>query len=384
MLGLSIILPILPLYAQSEQIGASGFWVGAIFAGFSISRSVFMPMVGKISDRRGRKSFIATGLFIYSLSSLGYIYANSALTLFLVRVVQGSCSAMIVPIAMAYIGDISPKNKEGSYMGLFTMSLFLGFGFGPFIGGFLQDFFSVNAAFIAMGILCGLSFLFVLVSLPSSHATHQVKRAAPSSFRKIVEHSQIKGIICFRFISAFGRAAVLTFLPLYASYSLNMSAFQIGMVISAGVLLTSFLQYPFGKLADSMDRRVLILVGNVLYSLAIILFPFTHSFIEVLGLSMLLGIFGAIPLPAATALIVEEGKKYGMGSTMAVFNVAMSLGLGSGPLVSGLIHDISGLKAVFYFSAALGVFGTLVAGHFLSASPPPPEPSEEHAIAEDM
>jgi MFS family permease len=133
-----------------------------------------------------------------------------------------------------------------------------------------------------------------------------------------------------------------------------------------------------------MDRRVLILVGNVLYSIAIILYPFTHSFIEVLGLSLLLGIFGAIPLPAATALIVEEGKKYGMGSTMAVFNVAMSLGLGSGPLVSGLIHDISGLKAVFYFSAVLGVFGTLVAGHFLSASPPPPEPSGEHAIAEDM
>ncbi len=376
LLGLGIILPILPLYAKT--IGANGFWVGAIFAGFSLSRSVFMPIVGKVSDKKGiRKAFIVSGLFVYSISSLGYIYSYNVFSLILVRVVQGFCSAMIVPVAMAYVGDISPKNREGTYMGLFTVSLFTGFGFGPFIGGFIQDFFSVNAAFMVMGILCALSFILVLLWLPSSHSQHHPHRAAPASFGNILKGRRIKGIICYRFISAFARSTVLTFLPLYASYNLNMSGFQIGLVISAGVLMTSMMQYPYGRLADAVSRRNLILFGNILYSLTIIFFPFTRSFMQVLGLNLLMGILGAIAIPAASALVVEEGKKSGMGSTIAVFNVAMSLGLGTGPLVSGLIHDAAGLEAVFYFSACMGIAGTFGAARFLRSSPPA-SPAGEH------
>ena len=53
MLGIGIIAPLLPIYAES--FGASGLWIGIIFSGFSISRSIFMPIVGRWSDKRGRK-----------------------------------------------------------------------------------------------------------------------------------------------------------------------------------------------------------------------------------------------------------------------------------------------------------------------------------------
>lgn len=381
LLGLGIIIPILPFYAQT--LGANGFWLGAIFAGFSLSRSAFMPLVGKLSDEKGRKKFIAFGLFIYALSSLGYIYSNNIPSLFLVRVIQGFCSAMIVPISMAYIGDIAPRDKEGTYMGLFTVSLFLGFGFGPFLGGCIQDLFNVNTAFIVMGILCGLAFLFVLLWLPSSHAKQYPKTASSDPFRNILKQSQIWGIIIYRFVSAFSRASVLTFLPLFASYNLDMGGFEIGLIISAGVLLTSFLQIPCGRLADIINRRTLIIIGNILYSLGIIFFPFTDGFGQVLGLNLLVGTFGAISIPAASAIVVEQGKRCGMGSTMAVFNVAMSLGLGTGPLLAGLIHDLVDLDTVFYFSAVLGIIGTLVAGRFLSSSPPTSF-SGDHKIVESI
>ena len=120
MLGVGIIVPILPLYA--ETLGANGLWLGAIFAIFNLARSVVMPAVGRISDRMGRKRFITGGLLIYTLSSLGYIYAGSAQELFAVRLIQGASSAMIIPIAMAFIADISPPNQEGSYMGMFSVA----------------------------------------------------------------------------------------------------------------------------------------------------------------------------------------------------------------------------------------------------------------------
>ena len=77
MLGVGIIAPLLPLYA--ENLGASGIWIGIIFAAFSISRSVFMPVFGRLSDCNGRKLFLSIGLFCFSITSLGYIWANSAL-----------------------------------------------------------------------------------------------------------------------------------------------------------------------------------------------------------------------------------------------------------------------------------------------------------------
>ncbi len=253
-------------------------------------------------------------------------------------------------------------------MGYFTVSLLLGFGFGPLLGGFIQDFFGIDVAFIVMGFLCGLSFLLVLLYLPLSSSESIASEIKLPSFRTMLASNQIKGIICYRFVNSFAKASVLVFLPLYASRNVELGGFQIGLIISSSVLMTTLLQIPSGRIADRVDRRLLIVSGSILYSLAIFLLPLTGSFTSVLMVNLLLGLFGAVSLPASTAVIVEEGKKYGMGSTMAIFNVAMSLGLGVGPLVSGIIYDLFDLKTIFYFSAVLGIAGTMLAGKFLSPS----------------
>jgi len=128
MLGLGIVSPLMPIYAES--LGATGIWLGVIFAGFSISRGIFMPIIGRISDRKGRKRFILSGLLIYTIVSVAYVHAGSVYTLTFIRIIHGFASAMVIPIAMAYVGEISPEGEEGKYMGTFTVSLFLGMGFG--------------------------------------------------------------------------------------------------------------------------------------------------------------------------------------------------------------------------------------------------------------
>jgi MFS family permease len=227
-----------------------------------------------------------------------------------------------------------------------------------------------------------IAFFLVVLLLPSSSSRHLPDTVSPSSYRKILSSKVIKGVVLYRFTSAFIRASILSFLPLYAGYKIDMSAAQIGMVISTSVLLTSFFQYPFGKLADKVNRRNLILIGTIPYSLAVMLFPFATTFSQVLCINMILGVFGAMPMPAASAIIVGEGKKFGMGSTMAVFNVSMSLGLGCGPLVSGIIHDLTGLTVVFYFTSFVGVTGSILAGYFLKAPLPNVASEEIKVIAE--
>lgn len=356
MLGVGIIVPILPIYA--ETLGATGFWLGAIFAGFSLSRTISMPLVGRFSDRMGRKRFISFGLLVYTLSSLGYIYADSALELVVVRVIQGFSSAMIIPVAMAFIGDISPPGKEGSYMGFFTIALFLGFGCGPILGGFTKDLLGMEADFLIMGGLCLLAFFMVLIYLPRSSSIQKSVPSIDIPFTTILQSRSIMGICFYRFASAFCRGSIMTFLPLYAHNTLKLNGSQIGSVIASGILLTAVLQLPFGKLADKLNRRMLIIMGSILYFSIVPFIPYTLNFTQILILNIILGFFGALSLPAASALIVREGKHYGMGSTMAIFNVAMSVGLAIGPLSSGIILDIWGLSGVFYFCTVLGFLGT--------------------------
>jgi MFS transporter, DHA1 family, multidrug resistance protein len=156
MLGVGIVAPLLPLYA--EKMGATGLWIGMIFAGFSISRAIVMPIAGRFSDRSGRKVFLSVGLLTYAVISLGYIWADDPFQLMLVRLIQGVAAGLVIPIAQAYVGDMSPQGEEGRWQGYFNAAFFSGFGFGPLMGGALTDHFGMNVAFYAMGALNLLGF----------------------------------------------------------------------------------------------------------------------------------------------------------------------------------------------------------------------------------
>ncbi len=148
MIGLGIIWPLIPVYAV--ELGAGGFLVGLIIASFNVSRAILNPIVGRISDRLGRKKFIVAGLFAYGTIAIFYVLPTHAEMLILIRFFHGLASVFVVPIAMALAADIAPKHKLGLYMGTLNMAVMLGLGIGPVLGGTIRDHFGVDAAFYAM------------------------------------------------------------------------------------------------------------------------------------------------------------------------------------------------------------------------------------------
>jgi len=355
MLGVGIISPLLPLYA--EQMGATGIWIGTIFAGFSISRTIIMPIVGRLSDRSGRKLFLSIGLLGYAIISLGYIWANSVTELTLVRLIHGVASGMILPIAQAYVGDISPEGKEGTWMGYFNAAFFTGFGFGPLMGGVLTDYFGMNIAFYAMGGLNLLAFLLVIFFLPEL-GQRKTPASPRASFKEMSTSSMMKGLFSFRLSFSIGRGILATFLPIFAGIYIGLSPTLIGVLLAVNILLMSLLQVYGGNIADRFNRRVLIVVGSLTNLTYLALIPLGGNFWQLLGICALGGVGGAIALPAASALTVVEGRRFGMGSTIAVFAMAFSIGMAIGPLASGVIADFANINSVFYFGAAIGLAGT--------------------------
>ncbi len=357
MLGVGIITPLLPLYA--ENMGATGISIGMLFAGFSISRTIIMPVSGRLSDRTGRRLFLCIGLLSYAIFSLGYVYADSVSELILVRLVHGIAAGMIVPVAQAYVGDISPKGEEGKWMGYYNAAFFTGLGFGPLMGGALADHFGMNIAFFAMGGLNLLAFLIVVFFLPES-GPKKLTSGPRLSFKEINASGMIKGIISFRLTLSLGRGAFIAFLPIFAGVYLGLSATLIGILVAVRILLTSLLGVYGGNIADKFNRKNLIVIGSFANLIHLALIPMAGNFEQLLGICILGGLSGAISMPAASAMAVEKGREFGMGSIMALFGMAFSVGMAVGPILSGVIADLLNISSVFYFGAIMGLVGTIL------------------------
>jgi len=356
-LGLGIISPLMPIYAES--LGATGIWLGLIFSGFSLARLVFMPVVGRLSDRVGRKIFIVVGLLLYTAISLLYVWASNVVQLTLVRLFHGFASAMVIPIAMAYVGDTTPRGHEGARLGTFNIALFLGMGSGPFLGGALNDALGINAVFYSMAALTAFAFLTCLFFLPPSTRGRSTGEKPRKSWATILRDRIVKALLLFRAINAVARGGILAFLPLLA-VQFGLSSTQLGVLLSANVLLTAALQRPFGVVADKVNRYTLVLLGSVVTSVGLLAVPLMRGFLSFLLLSLVIGGGGAVAMPAATAITAEIGQWAGMGTSMGLFNMAMSLGMILAPLISGAVMDLLGLEAVFLVAGAIGFAGTIL------------------------
>lgn len=361
MLGAGLIIPLLPLYAHS--LGANITWLGIISASFFVASVISTPLFGRLSDRKGRKVFIAIGLLCYGIISLSFIWATTVYQLTLVRFLQGIAGGMIVPLIQAYVGDMAPPGAEGKWMGYFNATLLAGFGIGPLLGGTLTEHMGMTIAFVIMAGLSLIAFLIVILYVPNT--TDRKMISSPRlSFKEMGQSRTIRGLVGFRLAFAFSRGILTTFLPLFASIRMGLSPAFIGVLMAAVILLMSLPQTYGGNLADRFSRFPLVVIGSVTNLVFLALIPLTGNFWQLLTLCLFGSLGTAIALPAVSALIVEEGRKFGMGSTMAVFSVAFSAGMGIGSILGGIIGDFAGMNSTFYLGAGMGLLGTILFIYF--------------------
>ncbi|MBI2860627.1 MAG: MFS transporter [Chloroflexi bacterium] len=355
MLGSGIVVPLLPLYA--EGLGASGLWLGLVFASFPIARTLATPVFGRLSDRQGRKRYIAIGLLAYGIVSFGFIWVTSVPLLVMLRFLHGIAGASILPVAQAYVGDASPKGEEGKWMGYASAAFFSGFGFGPLMGGVVAEQLGMDTAFALMGALSLLAFVVAAIGLPEIRRTRSAAHPYPS-IKEISRSQTMTGLFSIQISLTFGRAAFYTFLPILAN-RLGISTSLIGTLLAVNILMLSVLEIPSGRLADRFSRKALITIGCLASAAFLVALPsLGQSFGLLLVLAVAGALAGAIAVPAASAMAVEEGRLYGMGSIMALFSMAMSIGMAVGPIAAGAIADLSNVSFAFYFGATMILLGT--------------------------
>ena len=271
----------------------AGIYIGMIFGAFSLSRTLFLPYFGRQSDKQGRKPFVVAGLLGYALVSAAFMVSSDVHTLIAIRFIQGVASAMIMPAAQAYIGDITPSGKEGFTMGLFNMSVFWGLSIGPLAGGMINNRYGLDMAFLCMGLLAFLGFILSLFLLPPKTAAQVLSRQHPPLlWRTLLEDRGIRALFIFRLAYTTGIGIVWGFLPVLADTELALSSSSIGILLMLGVFTSGLIHAPMGMLADRISKTLMVVAGGLVVSLAIISFHWAQGFKDLFIANLLFGIGG--------------------------------------------------------------------------------------------
>lgn len=376
MLGNGVVMPFIPLYSQ--QFGAEGFTIGVLFGSHSASRTFLLPFIGRASDRRGRKEFLLWGLALYAASSIAFLLANSLFVLTLVMALQGVATAMVQPISMAYVGDLTPKGQEGRYSGYINTAFLGGVAGGPVLGGVVRDLYNMQASFILLGILSLLSLILLWLFLPEVRHEKNTQTTTHLPLREIFSCHPLVGMSVFRLSYAAANAAIWVFVPLLAAQLLALSTSQIGLLISLNVLVSTVMQAPCGRLADRVTNKVtLIVIGGLVSAVSLALFPLATTYWHLVVLNLLVGAAFGLAYPAHMAVAMENAKGFGMGTVMSLLLTVHSFAMTVGPMLFGLVIDLYSLNGVFYSG---GLFGLLVtiACYVLSVLPvTPAEPAAD-------
>lgn len=358
-IGVGIVVPLLPVHAH--ELGAGGLQIAMIFGAYAVSRAVFLPVFGHLSDRKGRKTFLTVGLFAYALVSLALAYLDSIAALVVIRLLHGIASAMLIPIFQAYAADLAPAGREGRVMGLYGTVVLLGMSLGPFAGGLIHDHWGLRATFWIMGVLALMGFVACAWLLPPAAAEREQRNsAAPRGWRYLLRDRKLTSLFVFRFAYVVCVGIIWAFVPLYAAFKLSLSSASIGLIITLGIASAGLLNAPMGILADRVNRTLLVVAGGVIAAAGILAFQTADSRGAFVLASILFGAGGGICMPALMALAAEQGNRSdAMASVMALMTVAHSFGMLAGALVGGFLMDHFALSWAFPAGAIVIVMGTL-------------------------
>src|SRR4026209_2661381 len=186
LLGFGIVIPVLPYYAEGTQFNGTPRTVGLLFASYPIMQLIFSPVLGRLSDKHGRRPILLISIIGTGIGFLILGFAKTLWMLFLGRILDG-ISGGNISTAQAYIADITTKEDRAKGMGLIGAAFGLGFIFGPAIGGILSQW-CIHVPFIFAAVLCFVNAVLLYFTLPETVTPdHPAKnRAGGRSLRHVL------------------------------------------------------------------------------------------------------------------------------------------------------------------------------------------------------
>jgi DHA1 family tetracycline resistance protein-like MFS transporter len=341
-LGLTIILPLLPFYAES--MGASPFVVGMLVSAYAICQLVAGPPLGHLSDRVGRRPVLLVSQMGTFAGFLILAWAQTLWVVFLARIIDGLTAGNLT-VAQAYISDVAPPDQRAKAFGLIGISFGLGFLVGPGIAGFLADF-GVQAPIYAAA---GLSFTsimatyFLLPGVPPHPKPEGEKGSSWNLYRDAFTDRHLAPMLWQFFAFTLAFSTFFSGFALFAErrYTYNGEPFgtrEVGYVFAFSGLVGILIQGGgIGKLVKTFGERRLIELGFITMAVGFAMLAFVYQ-IPYLLVAIGFITFGAAVLrPSITSLITTRVARHRQGMVIGLMQSLMSIAQIVAPMIAGIL-----------------------------------------------
>ncbi len=368
LLGFGVLIPILPTFASSE-IGVSDFGIGALVAIYSLIQFLFNPIVGKFSDRVGRRPIILVSLLLTSISYVIFSFSTTFFALLMSRFLAGLGGSNI-GTAQAYIADITDKENRAKGMGMIGAAFGLGFVFGPIIGGFLSHYGYEYVGY-ASASFSFLAFLFALFMLPESVKEKKslqgfsVKLFNFQDVSKIIKIPNIGIFVFLFFIIIFSVANIYgTFALLgnkYYGFTNRENGYLFGIM---GIVSATIQGGLMKRISKSLSEKSILFLGIIFLMTGLFLIPFGINFTGVAFISIIYAIGTGILQPSIVSFVSKYSPDDKQGMVLGFNSSMASLARVLGPLWGGFAFEFLGYEAPF-ITGAVFTFFTLVTTWYL-------------------
>ncbi len=274
LLGFSLILPLLPYYAETFQ--ASQTVTGILIASYALMQLIGAPILGRLSDRFGRRPVLLVSVFGTFLGFLLLGFANALWMLFASRILDGLTGGNL-SVAQAYISDVTDEKSRSKGLGMVGAAFGLGFIIGPVTGGLLSQWGYAVPAFAAAAVSL-INLILIYAWLPESltedkRSQMNEKRPAVTLNALLVAFQRpfTGSLLITRFFFGLAFAIFQTIFSLYALQKFNLSARDTGFVLTyVGVLSVIVQGFLVGRLTSQFREDVLITASVVLMGFSLL------------------------------------------------------------------------------------------------------------------
>jgi MFS family permease len=347
-LGFQMLLPTLPVYAK--HLGGGDTSAGLVVGMFTLSALIIRLFAGQALDVYGRKGILLSGLAIFAVCVLGYMWAPSLLVLLAIRFIHGIGWGLSSTAASTVAADVIPRSRMGEGMGYYGLAGTISMALAPALGLYLLTRFSFSFLFTVSAAMVAIAI--VIANLIKYH------KVTPHSGQfklSLIEKAALRpSLVVFFLTMTYG--AIVAFLALYA---LQGGISNIGPFFTVYALALAVSRPLAGRLADQQSFDAVVIPGIILVAIAMVLLSRAHSLSGFLLAAVVYGAgFGAVQ-PSLLALAIVLSPPQRRGAANATFFSGFDLGIGLSSIMWGAVAEVTGYS-LMYLLTVLPVAAALI------------------------
>jgi len=362
--------PVLPLFVKA--LSGSDTVIGLIAAISPMAGILFSFPVGMLADRLGKKRLLLVAGAVFLVAPLLYLAVANPLWLIPIRFFHGIATAILGPVASAFIVSAYPDSK-GEKLGLYSSATLVGRTLAPLLGGaiitgflFLGGTLTYRVVYAAAFLLSVPVFILTLTMKRDEGATG-VKKVPLADFARsladFARNGKLLSTSIVEMATYFAFGAMETYLPLYLSGQ-GVPAYQIGLIFSLQIVSIALTKPLFGRLADTVDRRVQILAGIVFLAVFIAAVPLFTATIATAAIGILFGLAMSVSTVATSTYVADVARKENLGASLGALSSIMDIGHSSGPFVAGVVITATTIAGGFFAAAGVCIFSAILFAAF--------------------